>query len=190
MIIAYIAWPPDNDTYMWADPKTRGNPPAGVICETCGQRIDYTAINPNYKPPRSYYDLSRPYDGDFLVSPRLRDYLVGQNLPGLRFCPLARSNRYLILQPQNMLRIARGPSLRFEEYCSACRQYRSVYGIDGEKLHFLDISEPIRFGIFITDLRGGYYPQMDHLLIVGTETWNGMLREKFRGMGNGKPIIN
>ena len=186
MIIAYVAWPPDNGTYMWADPKTQGQPPPGVICQTCHQRIDYDAINLNYKPPRSYYDLCRTYDGSFLVSPRLRQFLEQRKLPCVSFGEIPSSHRYFVLHCANILRLVRPPTLRTEEYCEKCEQYRSVYGIKREQLQ--DVREPIREGIFFSDLRVGYFPQMGPELIVGMETWNSMLALKLKGLGNGEPI--
>lgn len=190
MIIAYIAWPPDNGTYMWADPKTRGNPPPGVLCEKCGQRIDYGAVNPKYKPPRNYYDLSNTFDGDFLVSPPLRCYLQEQKLLGITFSEIRSSRRYFILNCMNVLRLIRPATSRLEEYCAVCKQYRSVWGNNPETAHYEGVHGPIHEGIFISDLRVGYYPQMGPMLIVGIDTWRGMLAKKFKGLGNGEAITN
>jgi hypothetical protein len=187
MILAYIAWPPDDGTHMWADPKTRGTPPPGVICEVCDQRIDYNAVNPNYKAPRSYYDLSRAFDGDFLVSPKLRSYLEDQALSGLRFVDIPSSRRYFILQCANVLELVRPATLELEEYCGACGQYKSVAGIMQEEIE--GVRQPIREGIYFSDLKVGYGPQMGPELIVGVDTWHGMVARKFKGLGNGKPII-
>jgi hypothetical protein len=190
MIVAYIAWPPDNNTYMWADPKTRGNPPPGIICPTCGMRTDWNVINPNYRPPRSYYDLSRAYDGDILVSPRLRQYLEEQQVPGLCFVQIPASRRYFILQCTDVLRLVRPATLHLEEYCAACKQYKSVWGTQPETARFEGVNAPIRSGMYFTDLRVGYFPQMGPLLIVGVDTWRGMAAQGFKGLGNGKPIVN
>lgn len=190
MIIAYIAWPPDNDTYMWDDPKTRGVPPPGVICTVCGQRIDYNAINPNYRPPRSYYDLSSVYDGDILVSPKLRSFLEERKLPGLRFVEIPSSKRYFFLQTSNVLKLIPPSSAKREEFCSACNQHRSVWGNQPNRARYEGVEEPIRTGVFFSDIKVGYYPQMGPLLIIGVDTWQAMLAAKFKGLGNGKPIVN
>jgi ribosomal protein L33 len=188
MIIAYIAWPLDNDTAMWAHTKKTGEPPPGVVCSACKVRTDWEAINPRYTPPRSYYDLSRCYDGDILVSPRLREYLERQQLPGLKFVELPASRRYFVLQCENVLKLARPSTLRMEEYCPVCKQHRSVWGIKSGQLAGVD--EPIRHGLYFSDSRVGYYPQMGPELIVGVETWQGMVKERFKGLANGKPVIH
>jgi hypothetical protein len=190
MIIGYIAWPPDNDTYMWADPKTRGGPPEGVLCAACEQRIDYEAINPRYKPPRSYYDLSRCYDGDVLVSPPLRTHLEQRGIEGVGFDAIPSSRRYFILRCARVLRLIPTPATKREEFCEVCKQYRSVWGATPEGPYFEGVAAPIQEGAFFSDIRVGYYPQMGPLLIFGVDTWRSMVAGRFKGLGNGKPIIN
>lgn len=188
MIIAYNAWPPENGTYMWASKRLYGTPPPEVICPVCGVRTDWSAINPNYRPPRSYYDLSCSYDGDFLVSPRLRDLLESRNLSGLRFVPIPASRRYFILQSTKVVTLVRPVTARMEEYCAMCKQFKSVYGFFEEQLE--GIKEPIREGIFFSDLRVGYFPNMGPELIFGVDTWQAMLAAKLKGLGDGKPILS
>ncbi len=188
--MGYTVWAPDNGTHMWADPKTRGTPPPGVLCDACGQRIDYHAINPNYKPPRSYYDLCRAYDGDLFVSPRLREWLEAQSLEGLRFVELPKSERYFVLQTTNILKVVRSASYRWEEPCSVCRQFKSVWGTPAGGDRYEDVIEPLHRGVYSSDVKFGYGPQMGPLLIVGIETWQNMLAQNFKGLNGGKPIIN
>src|SRR5687768_11880674 len=121
MIMGYIAWPPDNHTYMWAD---KDDIPAGIICPYCTQRLDFSLVNPNYRPPRSYYDLSSCYDGDYLVSPGLRDFWMGRGLVGLSFKEIPKSSRYFVLQCSNVLKYTPGSGLHLEERCPHCAQYR------------------------------------------------------------------
>jgi hypothetical protein len=188
--IAYVAWPPDNDTYMWAHTKKTGVPPPGILCDVCSQRVDYDAVNPRYKPPRRYYDLSSCYDGDYLVSPRLREHLERSGLVGISFKEIPSSSSYFILRCSNVLRIKKTSSLHLDEFCNACAQYRSVWGSEPEESGFERVSEPIRVGIYLSDLRVGYYPQMGPLLIVGLDTWEALLSMGFKGLKNGKPIIH
>ncbi len=191
MIIGFLAWPPDNGTYMWAsDDEARVNPPKGVICGVCGQRIDYTAVNPKYAPPRSYYDLSRCYDGDVLVSPKLRTYLEECRLQDIKFVNLASCQRYFVLQCERVLKFIPPATAKREEYCAACKQYRSVWGNVPERAQFEGVDRPMQEGLFFTDLKVGYYPQMGPLLIAGVRTWQELLAQKFKGFGNGKPIVN
>lgn len=190
MIIGYLAWPPDNGTYMWADPKIRGTPPPGVVCGVCEQRIDYGAVNPNYRPPKSHYDLCRTFDGTDLVSQRLRDYLELQRLANVTFEPLQTTDRYFVLRCSNILRLIRPPTSRSEEYCMTCGQYRSVWGNQPETARYEGVEKPLQKGLYVTDVRVGYYPVMGPLLVVGVETWEGMNLEKFKGLRNGQAIIN
>ena len=175
---------------MWANPKTRGSLPPGVLCDVCGHRIDYNAINPNYKPPRSYYDLCAVYDGDFLVSPRMREWLEAQHLSGLRFVELASSRRYFVLQSLNIVKLVRTPSLKLEEFCSACRQYKSVWGTSRDGDSFEGMAKPLRYGICFSDIRVGAGPNMRPLMILGVETWQAMSAQKFKGTIGIEPIIN
>lgn len=190
MTLAYTAWPADNHTHMWADPKTRGNPPPGVICPVCDMRMDRTAINPKYEPPRSYYDLSRAFDGDILVSPRLKEFLERQELTGLRFVEIPSSRRCFILQCTIGLVYIRPPTARMEEYCPACKQHKSIWGNKPECAHFAGVHAPIHEGVFFTDIKAGYYPQMGSLLIVGVDTWRSMVEQGFKGLSNGAAITN
>ncbi len=189
-LMGYTVWAPDNGTHMWADPKTRGTPPPGVLCDACGQRIDYHAINPNYKPPRSYYDLCRAYDGDLFVSPRLREWLEAQSLEGLRFVELPKSERYFVLQTTNILTYIPAPTTKREEFCAVCRQHKSVWGNQPETARYENVPDPIQRGIYFSDIKVGYGPQMGPLLIVGIDTWQNMLAQNFKGLNGGKPIIN
>jgi hypothetical protein len=193
MIIAYKSCQPDNGTHMWANKKIRGIPPTGVICPACDQRIDYYAVNPNYKPPRSYNDLCRCYDGDFLVSPPLREFLESLNLAGVYFQDIPKSRRYFVSKCTNILQLIPPPTLQLEDYCKHCRQYKSVWGIktidDPVKLWFKDVVCPIREGIYLTDLRAGYGPLFGPLLLFGVETWGKIKAQKFKGT-YGKAIHN
>jgi hypothetical protein len=186
----YIAWPPDNGTYMWADFRRTGTPPPGILCEVCGQRINFDLVNPNYTPPRSYYDLSSCYDGDYLVSPRLRDFLIGSGLLGLHFGTIPKSCRYLVLRCSNVLTYVRGPGVHEEEYCERCRTYRSVWGSGPKGDRFEGIDEPIEVGIYISNMHFGYYPQKGPLLVVGRNTWKEMVKQGFKGLSNGKPVLS
>lgn len=188
MNLAYTTFSADNGTHMWADTRKTGDPLPGIICEACGMRRDWNAVNPKYKPPRSYYDVSRCFDGDYLISPKLREYLESQNLPGLRFVPLPSSERFYILQTELVLKLEKSPKIRMEEFCGVCNQYKSVWGTD--EIRLMDIHSPVPKGIYFTDLRIGYYPQMGPKLIVGIETWEGMVAQRFKGLGGGKPITH
>jgi hypothetical protein len=178
---------------MWADPKTRGTPPPGVICTACGQRIDYHAINPNYRPPRSRYDMIGTYDGDTLVSPRLQDYLERHGGPGLRFVPLPRSDRYVAVMTSNVLRLIPPVTLQKAEYCEVCKQYKSVWGLpmvnDKWHLRFEGIEGPIRSGWYETDLIAGYGPTMGPDVIVGIDLWEDMVARGFKGV-HGLPVVD
>jgi hypothetical protein len=189
MTIAFIVWPPDTDTYMWAD-KTPADPTDGLLCPTCGQPHDHSAINPEYKPPRTYYDVCRTYDGYYLISPRLRSFFERQRLSGLLFLPLRNSTRYSVLKCTNILEIIRPATSKMEEQCPRCGQCKSVWGNTPEKAHYKGVDAPLRHGLFFSDIRVGYYPQMGPMLIAGTETWRNMVAQGFKGLRNGEPIIN
>ena len=193
MIIAFVGFAPSTENHMWADKETRGNPPPGVICPYCDQRIDYYAVNPNYKPPRSYYDLCRCYDGDFLVSPRLHEFLESLNLAGVSFQDIPKSGRYFVLKCTNILQLIPPSTLQREEYCKYCKQYKSVWGIntidEPVKFWFKDVTLPILEGMYLTDLRSGYGPVFGPKLIIGVDTWGKITSQKFKG-ANAKAIYN
>jgi hypothetical protein len=170
---------------MWANKKTRGNPSPGVLCPACDQRIDYFAVNPNYKPPSSKTDLCRCYDGDFLVSPLLREFLASLNLTGISFQDIPKSRRYYVLKCTNILELIPPLTLQKEEHCSHCNQYKSVWGLktldEPIRLAFKGVVAPIREGIYLTDLRAGYGPLFGPLLVFGVETWEKIKAQKFKG---------
>lgn len=186
MIIAYKSCQPDNGTHMWASKKTRGAPPPGTICPLCNQRIDYFAINPNYMPPNSKNDLSRCLDGDFLVSPLLKEFLESMNLTGISFQQIKRSKRYFVLKCLNELQLIPPSTLVMSKYCEACKQYQSVGGInwidEPIKFWFRGVCAPIRDGIYLTDLKTGGGPFLfGSDLIFGVDTWEKIKAQKFKG---------
>ena len=186
MIVAFEASVPSTNNHMWADKKIRGTPSPSIICPVCGQRIDYYAINPNYLPPRSYNDLSRCFDGDFLVSPRFRDFIESQGLTGIGFQQIQRSRRYFVLKCTNILELVPPDTLHKKEFCEHCKQYKSVWGLntidEPVKLFFRGVSAPIPQGIYLTDLKAGYGPLFGPLLLFGVDTWQSILSQKFKGI--------
>jgi hypothetical protein len=196
MIIAQHLAPPDAKTTMWSSRRQYGEPPPGIFCPACGRRIDYTTMNPRFKAPRSYFDLMRTYDGDYLVSPKLREYLE-QTLPaGLTFLPIPSTRRFFALINANVVAMDPLPRLKKEQFCEVCREYRSVFsGFTFDNDHDLylfglkGIPTPVRRGLYVTDLRFGEDSRMWQPLVVGLDTWAELKAQGFKGI-DGFPIDN
>jgi hypothetical protein len=196
MIIAQHLAPPDAKTTMWSSRRQYGEPPPGIFCPACGGRIDFTTMNPRFKAPRSYFDLMATYDGDYLVSPKLREYLE-QTLPaGLTFLPIPSTRRFFALINANVVAMDPLPRLKKEKFCEVCQEYRSVFGgftIDRKNDLYLfglkGIQEPIRRGLYVTDLRFGEDSRMEQCWVVGLDTWAELKAQGFKGI-DGFPIDN
>jgi hypothetical protein len=193
MIIAIHAGPPDAKISMWLYRKLYGDPPPGILCPAGGGRLDFTTMNPKFKAPRSYFDLLRTYDGDFLVSVKLREYLENSGLVGLKFLSIPSTRRFSVMLVSNVLKLSPLPTLRREEYCEVCREYRSVYGVKfvNDTWHhgFQGVDEPIPCGLYFSDLRFGFGSRMGPILIVGLDTWADLKAQEFKGI-DGFPIDN
>jgi hypothetical protein len=185
MKLAFVLSPPENGTYMWPD---RRNAPPGIICSACTQRIDYDQINPNYKLPKKRYDISTIYDGGVLVSKRFRAFMEAHVASGLEFKVLPRTNGYFLMECKNVKRVIPPRTIHFDEWCAYCKQYRSVWGIERSQLKYEGLEEPYEKGVFYSDLRTGYYPNMGRLINFGIHTWEDAVHEKFSGL-YGEPLL-
>lgn len=95
-----------------------------------------------------------------------------------------------MLQTTNILTYIPAPTAKREEFCALCQQHKSVWGNQPETARYENVHEPIQRGIYFSDIKVGFGPQMGPLLIVRIETWQNMLAQKFKGLNGGKPIIN
>lgn len=107
---------------------------------------------------------------------------------GLAFKEIPKSTRYYVLRCSNILKYIPGPNLHQEEHCGDCKQYKSVWGSEPEGDRFEGVGDAITNGVYVSDIHVGYYPQKGPLLIIGTETWNDMVKEGFKGLKNAQPI--
>ena len=99
---------------------------------------------------------------------------------------LATTKRLFVLQTDQTVRLRRRPPYHMEEYCEACGQYRSVYG-DG-RMFLEGVHEPIRDGVYFTDLKFAYYPLMGPRVVFGIKTREGIVARRFKGLGQVEAI--
>ena len=140
--------PPENKSDML--PKDS----LGLVCPKCGMLLDEDYINPNFKIPRNSPDLSSTYDGYRIASAKFRDVIESSEYGGIEFRLLPGSPGFFAMKVENELKLTRPPELKFEELCSECDRYVSVWGWAAVAL----IIPPhvIVDGLYRCDLKMGY----------------------------------
>ncbi len=191
MILAYHLSPHDDGTYMLGEetyrpPRSAGSydwrfgvsgVPHPATCATCGRKTDPDYINPNYRAKRRGWDIATTYDGYDIVSRRFRLFCEEHDWGGVEFVPLPADDEFFVLRLSGVLPFdAERRQTRFENLCPLCGSYYNVIG--ATPAYFRGVTEPIKEGIFRSDLEFGSGPEQSPLIFVGTQTF-----AELRGLG-------
>jgi hypothetical protein len=174
-MLAYSLSGSDNSLYFFDDP------PEGVLCSNCK-----TCLNLYYLPSEMTihksikYDISFTYDGRPLVSTRFKEFCEAREYEGLNFFQVSREPCYFYFLPEILLQFDDyRRQTRFEKKCEVCGNYESIVGATPP---YLKEKGEIKKGIFRTDLMFGSAHRKFPRIIIGTETYQAMVKKKFRGI--------
>lgn len=193
MILAYLIAAQDDDSFMLGPDTYKAPPgtdfydwrfgkegiPHPATCPTCGRKTDPGYINPAFRVTHRSWDLAPTYDGYLLVSSRFRSFCEENLAETVGFLPLPSDADFSVLQVDSRLAFdASRRGTRFEQPCPACKMYFSVIGATPVFLH--EVSEPIRSGIYRTDLEFGCGHEQGPLFLVGVDTAARLRQRRFR----------
>jgi len=193
MIVAYRLCVYDDDTHMLGPDTYRPVRTAGfhdwrfgkdgvahaATCPTCGRKTDPDYVNPKFKAKRRSWDISATYDGYLLVSRRFREFCEKQGWAGMTFVPLPADNDFFVLRVSNVLPFdAQRRKTRFEDPCPTCGAFYNVIG--ATPVYLRGVTEPIRQGFFRSDLEFASGPEQHPLTLVGIDTADTLLKQRFR----------
>lgn len=193
MIVAYIISPFNDGTRMLGDSTFRPPAAAGfhdwrygkdgvahpATCPTCGRKTDANYINPRFKAKRRTWDISQTSDGYVIASARFRQFCEKQDYQGVAFDTLPNDQEFFILRLSNLVPFdAERRETRFEDPCPKCKAFYSVVGATPAFLR--GITDPIKEGLFRSDLEFASGPEQHPLIFVGTETAEKLKEQRFQ----------
>lgn len=151
----------------------------GLVCPKCSVPLQDDYLNPKYKAPKRCPDISHTYDGHYIVSQQFRNVIASAGFDGLLFDALPASPLFFRLKLEKVLSFSRPAGLKFEEYCTECRRYKSVWGLDFVQVI---LSKPeISEGIYRSDIKMGYGRMMFYLLLATEEAKMKLKEAKLSG---------
>lgn len=173
-LVAFNLSGQDNDSYMFSDF------PTAESCDLCGYRMDFLKYNPNYYTGKILPDFSATYDGFWIVSQKFKEFCVRKNVPNLAFDKFINLKTYYNFRPGNIVAFdAVRRKTWFEKKCDKCENYESV---TGTRPTYLKIAEPLKSGIYRTDLVFASGNEKHPLILVGLETKEELVKEKLEGL--------
>lgn len=150
-------------------------------CPDCRHPFDYQQINAEFRHRGHLPDFTETLDGYTLVSPRLARFLQSSSPEGIRLVPLGPEGTLLCLFADRQLRIdSRRQKTVFGPFCGTCRRHTEVSRPGPTVL--LDLREPVKSGIYRSDLIYGDWHGLSPMLIVGLETAVKLQAAKFSGV--------
>lgn len=102
---------------------------SGLVCSACGMVLDFTYVNPNYRVPKRCPDLGHTYDGFFVASRKLRDFVEAERLDGFEFRQIPKEPNYHTVILTRALPVTEPAELKREQFCEACRRHVSVWNL-------------------------------------------------------------
>lgn len=176
MIIAYILFGYDNDTFMYEGVE-HTSPPK---CPKCGHLIDFDYTNPYYQLKKKISDLSHPYDIGTIVSLKFKEFCE-RNRYNVRFKELEReANFYQLVVIDKVEYDYERRKTKLTGFCDVCKNYEQAIGAAPGYLKH--VTRPLLDGIYRTDLQFGAGDRKRYLIIVSPETYEKMKKEKFKGL--------
>lgn len=180
-IIGYTLSGQDNDSYMFEDDSCLEK------CDMCGYRIDFSAYNPEYRLARkTQRDITATYDGQWIVSDRLRLVCEANGVADVLFRPFNKEPRFFQFISTRVVPFdVERRKTRFIKLCPKCGNYESIAGATPA---YLKITKALDFGIYRTDVLFGSGNEKHPLIIVAPDVKEIFELEKLRGLEFG-PVI-
>lgn len=173
-IIGYRLSIPDNDTYMCEDDSNLDK------CPVCGYRIENYPHNPQWRCNNPKTDISATYDGQWVVSKKMRSILVQECPFDVDFIGFESTLQYFHLIPKRIIAfdfVRR--KTRFEKQCEACGRYESVVGA---KPAFLVEHTILSHGFYGSDLFFGSGNERHNLLFVSATLKSSFIKSDVFGV--------
>lgn len=175
MIIGYVLYGYDNDSYMYYWDK---NMP---VCDECGYKLNFQYTNPEFKLKRRVYDLSFTYDNCCIVSLKFKEFCERERYQSINFGKFLLEPNFFHFTANNIVQLKSVEGgIRFVNFCEKCKNYESIV-FPGPKL-INNRKEPLEDGFYRTDLFFGSGNEKNPLLIIGVDTYKKIKREKFKGL--------
>jgi hypothetical protein len=193
MVVAQILWPHDNDSYMLGDdqrPVKRpgkfynwrfylGDAVHPACCSSCGRKIDPTFVSSTFRVNKRRADCGTTYDGYAIVSVRFKEFCASRKVGGAKFTALPADKDFFWLQPAKVVKydLQRSQPSRSNK----CRRCGCFHDITGGDNCFVNLTRPIKNGIYRSDIEFGSGHEQSPLIVVGTETAAQMKKNGLKG---------
>jgi hypothetical protein len=176
MIVAYELLGQDNGAHYFEEA------PEHFFCQKCG-----CVVNDSYIPKRllhlkkSIGDISFTFDNRCIVSVRFKNVCDNYGVSGVDFIEVNSKPLLYLIQPHKELKFdkERRKTL-FDEYCKVCNQFTQIIGSSPGFME--EISNPIRKGIFHTDLEFGSYKGKTKSILVSLDIKEHIISENLNGV--------
>jgi hypothetical protein len=176
MIVGYNIGGEFNNSYMFNSDDS--NLP---ICKRCGYVTNFDYISSLFILNKKIYDISYTYDGRVIVSLKFKEFCLRNKYEGIEFKKLPNDPNYFLLSVYNIIKFDTDKrKLNFENYCDECKRYESI--TPARPIILKNISNPIKGGVYATDIHFASGNEKRPLLIIGIDTYQKMKKEKFKGI--------
>lgn len=176
MIIGYVLNGSDNDSFMIGDEKHIEVP----CCLKCGYLLDFNYHNPFYRIKRKVYDYSHPYDIGNIVSLKFKEFCIREEYKNIVFKEFERETNFFQLIVNNVIKFDfdRGKT-RFKNFCDVCLNYEEAIITF---IYLKNTFKELDNGFYRTDLVFGAKNKKNPLIIVDSNTYQKLKREKMKGL--------
>lgn len=155
--------------------------PNASTCKECGYILDFEYHNPFFKIKRKTFDFSHPYDIGHIVSLKFKEFCIRENYKGLLFKEFERQPNFFQLIVNNVVQFdTQKAKTEFGKRCKTCNNYEFTTGFEPPSLK--NTSNPLDDGFYRTDILFGSYNRKNPIIVVGTETYQKLKREKMKGL--------
>ena len=190
-IVGYAMCGQDDRATMYSNVERIDSVPAALLrdssqsahatlCGVCKRKLDPNWINPRFRVSNRRRDITCTYDGYTLVSARFRAAWREWGHFGAVFLDLPNDSDFFALSSDQILPFDYDTAqTRFEDYCEACRSFRTVVGTHPARLK--GISEPLTPGLYRTDVSFACGIEQHPLLIVDASIRERIKTQKLSG---------
>lgn len=172
MIIGYGIFGHDNGGFLYPEGYGKG------ICEV----LDFTQnrhkyLSSDFSFKKTNLSLSATYDSSLIVNQRFKDFCLKNSYEGIEFYTIPKYSGFYLLNVEKEIEFdSKRRKVKFEQFEKTCGKYNSVIGAAPI---CLTSSIPLSDGFYRTDIEFGTGYEQSPLIVIGTETYSKMQREKF-----------
>ncbi len=175
MILGYYLQGQDNDSYLNADLYEKN---ISECLDFIRNREKY--ISDEFKIKKMKYEFSYTYDGALIVSRRFMDLCKKIGIKGINFFQLKNQQELFLIKVINTVEFdCNRRNTQFLEFNESCGEYKEVVGASPVCLKENQLLDP---GFYRTNIEFGRGYAKSPLLLVDTNTYNLIKKEKFKGL--------